>query len=209
MLTKALRLLPIIILLPLSLIAQTYPRMEAYGGFQSLWEPHYLYGGFKAEAAVNLNRHFAFVGEFGYGNNAKGTDGYVFVDKRHTYLTGPRFNFPIGKVRIISQILFGTNHQTYRQYGSGPFAGNQYYVDHTSSSTSFAFSAGAGIEMTINDWFSVRVAQIDLLETRVKEYMGSTLTQGTWVPRYRNVWEDKMRYSAGIVFKFGKAGKSQ
>jgi hypothetical protein len=208
MLTKVWRLLPIIILLPLSLIAQTYPRMEAYGGYQSLWEPQHAHAGFKVESAVNINRHFAVVGEFGYGNNAQGMEGYTFVDKRNTYLAGPRFSFPIGKVRIISQILFGANHQINRQYGSGPFPLNQNYIDQTTSGTFFAISAGAGIEMAINNRFSVRVAQIDLLETRVKEFMGATLTQGTWVPFYRSLWEDKMRFSVGVVFKIGKAGKS-
>jgi hypothetical protein len=209
MLNKVLHLLPLFVLLPLPLIAQTYSRIEAYGGFQGLWEPDQSHGGVRAETAVNLTPKFGLVGEFGYGSNTKATEGYTFVDKRYTYLMGPRLNFPVNKVRIISQILFGANHQIYRQYGLGPFPQNQNAIDQTTAATFFSFSAGAGIETEINDRFSVRIAQIDLLETRIKEFMGSSLIQGVWVPHYRHLWEDKLRFSAGVVFKFGKAGKSK
>jgi hypothetical protein len=180
-----------IVLVPFPLIAQTYPKAEAYGGLQILLEPYRTYAGYKAEVAVNPARHLAFVGEFGYGTQDSREEGYTYTNKKYTYMAGPRFNFPISRVRIYAQILFGANHTSLRQFGEG-YA--DYYVDATISSNGFAISSGAGVDWAINDLISVRAAQVDWLGSRVTQYN-------------MHFWENHMRYSAGIIFKFGHAGK--
>jgi hypothetical protein len=118
--TKVLPAIVLTVLLPLPLIAQTYSRVDAYGGYQiqALSDQNRAYDGFKVEVAVNTARHFAFVGEFGYGEQEHGEEGITSTDTKYTYLAGPRFNFPINKVRIFTQVLFGAHHKISRSFGN-------------------------------------------------------------------------------------------
>jgi hypothetical protein len=56
--------------------------------------------------------------------------------------------------------------------------------------TAFSFAFGGGMDYSLNDKISIRPVQLDLIRSRAS-VLGET------------VWGNDLRYSAGIVFKFG------
>lgn len=195
MATKVLLALALTALLPLPLIAQTYSRVDVYGGYQlqALSDQNRSYDGYKIEGAVNARRDLAFVGEFAYGTQSHGEEGLRSTDRKYTYLGGFRVNIPLNRVRVFAQLLLGAYHKTTRVVGQSAFS--NIAVDDTYSNNGFAFSSGAGIEFMISDLISLRPAQVDLLASKLGYQYGNS------------EWEKHLRYSAGIVFKLGHAGK--
>jgi len=168
---------------------QAVPKLAA--GNRLVW----LNGG-SASIAYNLSRHWGLVADIGDFQNSEvkftgaygatvdvnDADGGVF-----TYLFGPRLSFRHERVTPFVQALFG-----------GARASEISLADCTSSCTllpdqsTFAMTAGGGVDLRIHHHFAIRLIQAEYFMTRFASY--TTGVTGT---------QNDMRLSTGIVFRFG------
>jgi opacity protein-like surface antigen len=161
-------------------------RLEAYGGYD--------YGRFNINARVNgvpptqnLNANGGG-GQLEYNaNNWLGTVGDVAgysvpTSTAHehglSYLFGPRVNFRHNKVTPFTQILLG-----------GVLSNDG--IGHFGPENHFAMAAGGGIDLKVSKHISVRPVQA--------EYFMTTFPNGL------DDRQNNFRYSAGIVFRFGRS----
>ncbi len=96
----------------------------------------------------------------------------------NTYLFGPQVRFP-GPVSPFAHVLIGGAHES---IGTGGSVG---LVVNSSSSNSFAAAVGAGIDLRVAPFVSLRAVQLDYLVTR----LGSST-------------HSQPRVSAGLVIHF-------
>jgi peptidoglycan-associated lipoprotein len=139
-----------------------------------------LNGG-SAVLAYGLTRSFSVVAEAGAatnGNVHSTGKGITISD----YLGGLRYT-PRGHagVKPYGQLLLGTAH------ASGALAPSQIGAG---SDTSFAMSAGGGVDFIVSRHFAIRALQAD--------YLLTLLPNGT------NNRQNNFRLSTGLVFRFGK-----
>ena len=102
--------------------------------------------------------------------------------KSFTFLFGPRVSYRTERVRPFAHVLFGIH----RIGGSAMIegeSGSEYF-------NNFGIAFGGGVDFAVNNTISIRPAQIDLLSSRFNVGEESS-------------WENMLRYSAGIVIKFG------
>jgi opacity protein-like surface antigen len=165
------KLLAVLVLLGLCCIpalAQDNPKFEVFGGYSRIVGDDGA-NGFSASVEARIRGPLGVVGEFGYFDMA--TEG------RYSFLAGPRISYRKDKLyRPFGHVLLG-----------GVNGGSdEGYPDDTL----FTVAAGGGVDMIINERFSVRPLQIDVVGVRYK---------------FENVtsWTSDFRYSAGFVVKFG------
>ncbi len=98
-----------------------------------------------------------------------------------TYTAGPRIALPrIKHIHPFAQALFGLAH------GSGSeFPKNGALTD---SANSFAFLAGGGVDLHLNQLISLRLAQVDYLRTSL--------------PNNTNGWQNNLRVGGGLALHF-------
>ena len=125
---------------------------------------------------LNLNKTIGVVADLGgYGG---GPDRRTF-----TYLFGPRLNFRTSRITPYVQFLFG---------GADEWGViNQAGVSTTQNG--FAMAAGGGIDINISRHFAIKPVQLEYLMTQVPQ-LASNL----------NSVQNNLRYSAGIVYRFGE-----
>jgi hypothetical protein len=127
----------------------------------------------------NLNSIIGLVGDFGgYANTRKGID-----DKAVTYLFGPRFNWRHTRLNPYAQFLFGGAYAW-----SGP---------NNTTQNAFATSAGGGIDYNLTHRISIKPIQVEYVMT---EFDSARLGGAN---RSFGDHQNDVRYSAGVVFKFG------
>ena len=169
---KMLLLAGLLVLLPCAAVAQEAPKFEVFGGYSYLRaNPK---GGFigsnahgwTASAAWNWNKWLGVKGEV-TGTYCCSGNG----EKKHDFLGGPQINFRRNKTNFFVHGLVGISR------GDAP----------AFSDTVLAWVGGGGVDIRLNDRFSLRVAQVDYLGTN-----------------YANTWQHHFRYSGGVVIKFGK-----
>jgi len=94
---------------------------------------------------------------------------------------GPRFTVPASRhAQIFAQSLFGV------AYGS-----NSQFPEHNTfvtSANSFALNLGAGLERSLSEHIAVRILQMEYLRTAL--------------PNNSSNWQNNLRLSAGITFRF-------
>ena len=131
--------------------------------------------------AYNITPIVGLVGDFGgYANTKKGIDG-----KALTYLFGPRFTFRHwSKLTPYCQFLFGGAYAW-----SGPNNGTQ---------NGFATAAGGGLDYAWTKRISIKPIQLEYVMTQLDSAALGGATKG-----FGNHQND-VRYSAGVVFKFGQ-----
>ncbi len=158
-----------------------------------------LNGG-SVDLAYNFNRWFGLAGDFGGFADSRlilnypGTlsrevpsEGKVF-----TYLIGPRFSYR-GYKRItpFAQVLVGAAQATEVTIdGCTGVPGCTALQDNTA----FALTAGAGLDLNVSRHFALRLLQAEYMVTFFDD---ASFPQG--VDGYQN----DVRLSAGIVFRFG------
>lgn len=127
----------------------------------------------------NLNSIVGLVGDFGgYANTKKGID-----DKAVTYLFGPRLNWRHSRLNPYIQTLFG-----------GAYAWNG---PSNTTQNAFAMAAGGGLDYNLTRHISIKPIQVEYVMTR---FDSARLTpDNTSFGDHQN----DVRYSAGVVFKFG------
>jgi opacity protein-like surface antigen len=97
--------------------------------------------------------------------------------KAMTYMFGPRFNWRHSKLNPYAQFLFG-----------GAYGWNA----KNNTQNAFAMAVGGGIDYNLNHRFSVKPIEVEYLLTEMNDKTGFGSRQ------------NDIRYSAGIVFKFGE-----
>jgi len=130
--------------------------------------------------AYNLNKTLGLVADFGgYANTRKD-------NRLMTYMFGPRFNWRHEKWNPYVQFLFGGG------YGwAGESANNR-------TQNKFTTAAGGGLDYNLTRHISLKPIQVEYVATQFdSEQIGGNLK--TFGSHQNNI-----RYSAGVVFKFGE-----
>jgi peptidoglycan-associated lipoprotein len=127
----------------------------------------------------NLNKTIGLVGDFGgYANTRKGID-----DKALTYLFGPRYNWRHSKLNPYVQFLFGGAYAW-----SGP---------NNTTQNAFATAAGGGLDYNLTHRISIKPVQVEYVMT---QFDSARLGP---VDGHFGDHQNDVRYSAGVVIKFG------
>ena len=148
---------------------------------------HYGENGGSAYAEYNLNKTVGIVADFG------GYDSGNFNRHSVSYLFGPRINMRMGRVVPYVQFLFGGVHEwglTSAVSPASPFVNSLPPVN--SSPNGFATAAGVGLDINISHRIAVKPFQV--------EYFMTQLPNAVETP---TIVQNNLRYSAGVVFKFG------
>jgi len=158
--------------------AQDFPAVEVYGGYQLIHEDDFYptWHGFIAAAEGNATSYMGIVGEFGFGFGSREFDSQDF-NKFH-FLIGPRFGYRAEKYRVFGHIMTGMD----RLSGDGAYIGDASVIG---SEKAFALAFGGGMDFSVSEMISIRPVQFDYLKS------------------YFRFSFDQIRYSAGVVFKFG------
>jgi len=169
--------------LPLHVLAQDAPRAEVFGGFQYFRAntntdvtnlDHFNLNGWNASLSGYFNRFLGVTADFSGAYGSPEFEGIPIHTKLHTFMFGPVLRLP------------NPTHFT-------PFVHALGGAAHTSagalgingSDTSAAWAVGGGLDLNIAPIISVRLAQVDYLQTR---------TGGDS--------QNNFRYSAGVVLRF-------
>jgi outer membrane protein OmpA-like peptidoglycan-associated protein len=154
----------------------------------------WLNGG-STSLAYNFNRYVGIVGDFGgFADselNLTGTSSSHAVDssgKVFTYLVGPRFSYrKHDRVTPFAQVLVGAAHAS-----AVTLSTCTDVCQLLPSESSFAVTAGLGLDVRVRRHLAIRVVQAEYLMTRFEDRTtGETAMQ------------NDIRLSSGIVLRFG------
>ena len=128
----------------------------------------------------NLNHIVGLVGDFGgYVNTRKGID-----EKLVTYMFGPRFNWRHSRLSPYVQFLFGGGYAW-----SGP---------NSTTQNAFATAAGGGLDYNLTRRIAIKPIQVEYVMTQFDSAKLGGATSGF------GSHQNDIRYSAGVVFRFGE-----
>jgi hypothetical protein len=134
----------------------------------------------------NLNRTVGLVADFGGYHNGT-TNGSLNGDTTFTYLFGPRFSWRRwSRVTPYTQFLFGGARTS---AGIENTTGSAFSADENS----FALAAGGGIDVPLTHHIAIKPIQIEYLMTQASHFAGNSGSV-----------QNGLRYSAGVVFRFGE-----
>jgi opacity protein-like surface antigen len=133
----------------------------------------------------NLNRTVGLVADFGAYHNGS-VHGTFASDTTFTYLFGPRFSWRRwSRVTPYTQFLFGGARISASFVNpGGPTA--------TSDQNGFALAAGGGVDIALTKLIAIKPIQIEYAMSQVSDFAG-----------YRGNVQNGLRYSAGVVLRFG------
>jgi peptidoglycan-associated lipoprotein len=144
-----------------------------------------LQGGY-VSGSIGVKDWLSVAGEFTGGHGSKistlGQDLTLM-----TFMGGPRISRPGHRLVPFGQVLFGGAHASDSFFPSG--------TTSTTSATSFAFTAGGGLDIGLTDRFAIRAMDVEYLRTKFPN--GSTNEQ------------NQIMIGAGIVIHFGGGGGRQ
>ncbi|MBI3662612.1 MAG: outer membrane beta-barrel protein [Acidobacteria bacterium] len=183
----------------LPVAAQEAPKAEIFGGysFSSLETGNGLkrlsLNGWNASVAGNVNRFLGFVGDFSgqYGSQSS------VKHNVHTFLFGPRFSYRKNrKVTLFVHALFGA----LRAHKDSSLSGQ------AQNKTVFGLALGGGLDVRATNSIAFRALQADYLLSRFDESAGIVCVQSVLPPCAGTLpgTQHNFRFSAGIVFRFGK-----
>jgi len=183
-------------LVALPTMAQSFPRVEVFGGFQYDRSGGANLKGWDGAVTANVNRWFGLTGDF------SGT--YLSGGHEYKYLAGPVISVgKAGRITPFVHVLFGGVRDTSTLVmdpgiatGGGLGIGASRHADITaaqphalalpSTLNGFAMAYGGGLDIKASKHLAIRVAEVDWL-----------------MERFAGVWShNNVRYSAGIVFRF-------
>jgi outer membrane immunogenic protein len=139
-------------------------------------------GGF-GDVEYNINKMFGAVAELG-ANRIGTADGLALNNTSFEYLFGPRINLRYSRFNPYVQALFGGERFS-NGWNPGAFDPRTF-----SSQNNFAMAFGGGLNVRVNDRLAVRPFQVDYFATRV-------------APMNNSYLQNDLRYSAGVVLRFG------
>ena len=102
-----------------------------------------------------------------------------FDNRLMTYMFGPRFNWRHSRLTPYAQFLFG---------GAYTWSDPQY----ATTQNSFATAAGGGLDYRLTDHIALKPVQVEYVMTQIDSVNGFGSHQ------------NDVRYSAGVVFRFGQ-----
>jgi len=194
---KKLSLLTLLLVLCLPLAASAQeeaPKVEMFGGYSFLrvnpgqGADGVSAHGFNTSLAGNITKNIGVVGEFSrFTKSANISDiindpifgSFEARARVSTFMFGPRFTLRGGNAEPFVHALFGGAH--------GKFEASAGGLSEEVSGVAFAYALGGGLDIKVHDNFAIRIAQLDYIQARVA---GEGL--------------NNLRYSAGIVLRFGK-----
>jgi peptidoglycan-associated lipoprotein len=148
--------------------------------------------GLSGEFAVPLGRGFSAVADVGgYHQSSVVSSGLSLCVVN--YLFGPRISYRRSKHWTpFAQFLVGGAHGSGTLYGTSTTAtsSNPSAGFTSGSANSFAFSAGGGLDSKATRHVSVRLFQVEYLNTRLPNAVNDT--------------QNNLRLTFGVVFHFGK-----
>jgi outer membrane immunogenic protein len=128
----------------------------------------------------NLNKTLGLVADFGgYANTRTGIN-----EKLLTYMFGPRFNWRHSRLNPYAQFLFGGGYAW-----SGPTSTTQ---------NAFATAAGGGLDYSLTKRIAIKPIQVEYVMTQFDSARLGGATRGF------GSHQNDVRYSAGVVFRFGE-----
>jgi opacity protein-like surface antigen len=164
-------------------MAQT-PRVEVFGGYSFLHEPSENLHGWNGAATVYLRRNLGITADFAghYSSNSFTAALTTFNLNTHlfSYTFGPTLALHnSSRFTPFAHVLFGGTRFTSKVTSST--------INSNGSTNVFTFIGGAGLDIRVGHNLAVRPVQL--------EYEGLHFTGG---------WMNNMRYSAGVVFRWGE-----
>lgn len=185
----------LMLLLPLTVAAQSTPKVEIFGGYSYLrlaqqTSPPFdaaNLNGWNASIKLNLTQNIGLVADFS-GNYARGCGLCAAPEpgSQHTFLLGPEFKLlERDRFTVNLRALAGIKHASSVVL---PENGVRFVYGSTNW---FAVSLGGSVDYRISDRVSYRIIQ--------PEFLASLSNAGETFRAYPN-----MRVSTGLVFNFGK-----
>jgi hypothetical protein len=183
------------LLLPLTVAAQSTPKVEVFGGYSYLrlaqqTDPPFgaaNLNGWNASIKLNVTQRIGLVADFsGHYEQGCALCPKLQPGYQHTFLAGPEF-------KLIKRDRFTVNLRT----TAGMMIESSLFLPYNNlqfaygGATRFAASLGGSVDYRISGRLSYRIVQPELLATVTNA--GGTLRA------YPN-----MRVSTGLVFNFGK-----
>ena len=176
--------------IPWSTFAQeSTPKAEVFGGYSYFRasDPETInLHGWNGSITGNLTDWFGVVGDFSghYGSPSIFGFGIPLTDlNQHSFLFGPRISYRGNDtVTPFGHFLIGVSRAS-----AGTLRGIRGPFDVSLSETALATAVGGGVDIKVNDAFSVRAVQADYFMTR-----------------FLDERQDNLRLSFGVVFRFGK-----
>jgi opacity protein-like surface antigen len=133
----------------------------------------------------NLNRVVGLVADLG-ANYAGAVNGYPLDNTTFTYLFGPRFNWRKSRLTPYVQFLVGGARfsNAYDPAAASPLLGT--------SENTFAAALGGGVDFRLTDHIAIKPIQLEYFMTQLPSSFANV-----------NQVQNNLRYSAGVVFRFG------
>ena len=219
---KGLVLVALVLLTGTIVLAQEVPVAEAYGGFTWVrFNPASNVNAFTAVGGigsfqVNIHKNVGIVGEFGgttHGDITVFGASFPMDQTQFSYLFGPRlFVNKAGRFSPFVEFLIGGNHDS-RSFsvpnsaipvGAQVPSGVTAEVGATSTKfrttqNAFSYAIGGGFDIKLSKAFAVRPIQLDYMPTHFSPF------NIPGIPGTVNDvnWQHNIRYSAGVLFRFG------
>ncbi len=159
----------------------TYTRVNPGGALDS-----YNSNGGSAYAEYNFNKVFGLVADLG-GTHAGTDNGIALNNTTFEYLFGPRFNLRHSRFNYYVQTLVGGE-----RFSNGLNPGSTSNPVTNASQNNFAAAIGGGVDIALTSHIAVKPIQVEYLLTQISPAGGSL-----------NYVQNNLRYSAGVVFRFG------
>lgn len=159
----------------------SFTRINAGGSIGS-----YSANGGSGYAEYNVNRYLGLVADLG-ANTVSSANGLALNNTEFTYLFGPRFNWRTSsRITPYVQTLIGGVRfsNAYDSNLGSPIVGG--------SQNNFAMAFGGGVDYRVNDHLAVKPLQVEYLMTQIPDSFSNV-----------NQAQNDLRYSAGVVFRFG------
>jgi opacity protein-like surface antigen len=133
----------------------------------------------------NLNHVVGLVADLG-ANYIGNVNGFALDNTTFTYLFGPRFNWRMSRLTLYAQPLVGG-----ARFSNAYDPGSPLPVLGASENT-FAAAIGGGVDYRLTDHVAVKPIQLEYVMTQLPSSFVNV-----------NQVQNNLRYSAGIVLRFG------
>lgn len=161
-------------------LSYSYTRVNPGGALSS-----YNANGGYGYAEYNFNKVFGLVGELG-ANHVGDVNGFQVGNTTFEYLFGPRFNWRHSRFTPYIQALVGGERFS---NGFNPGAADPRLF---ASQNNFAAALGGGLDIAVTNHIAVKPFQLEWITTQFNNSAANL-----------NYVQNNLRYSAGVVFRFG------
>lgn len=158
----------------------SYTRVNPGGSLSS-----YNANGGYGTVEYNFNRVFGMVADLG-ANHIGTANGLQLDNTTFEYLFGPRFNWRHSRFTPYVQVLAGGERFS---NGLNPGANDPRLF---ASQNNFAAAAGGGLDIALTNHIAIKPFQVEWLATQFNNRSSNL-----------KYVQNNLRYSAGVVFRFG------